>query len=125
MGRIEGEVLISAFGEVELANALELRLFRKEITARQAKAAAQAFEQDLLAGVFRLQAIPSAAFEKAKRLARQHTALLGTRSLDLIHVATALTLGATGFLSFDTNQRKLAHEAGLTVAPKTLGSKTP
>lgn len=113
-----GPVVITAFGEVEVFNAIELRLFRKEVSGRQAKLAGQAFEQDLKDGVFISQAIPALTFEKAKRLAHQHTASMGVRGLDLIHVASALTLAVTTLLSFDVAQRKLAHSAGLTVGPQ-------
>lgn len=122
MKQPEGPVLVTALGEVELCHAIELRRFRKELTARQAKCATQAFEQDLQRGIFSLREIPAATFERAKRLARQHTALLGTRSLDLIHVASALTLGATSFFSFDNSRRKLAHQSRLTLVPKTISA---
>jgi predicted nucleic acid-binding protein len=41
----------------------------------------------------------------------------GHRSLDVLHVATALHLGAREFLTFDTNQRKLAAAEKLKVKP--------
>jgi predicted nucleic acid-binding protein len=120
MGRIKESVLITAFSEVELCNAIALRIYRKEITELQAKAATRAFEQDIQTGVLSLQPMRTATFQKAKKLARRHTALLGTRTLDLLHVAAALTSGANGLLSFDARQRKLAHEVGLSLRPKAL-----
>ena len=44
----------------------------------------------------------------AETLSKRHTISGGHRSLDVLHVATALHLGAREFLTFDTNQRKLA-----------------
>jgi predicted nucleic acid-binding protein len=41
----------------------------------------------------------------------------GHRSLDVLHVATALHLGARELLTFDTNQRKLATAEKLKVKP--------
>ncbi len=41
----------------------------------------------------------------------------GHRSLDVLHVATALHLGAREFLTFDLNQRKLASAEKLKVKP--------
>jgi predicted nucleic acid-binding protein len=35
--------------------------------------------------------------------------------MDTLHVATAMHIGATDFLTFDTNQRQLAETVGLTV----------
>ena len=56
-------------------------------------------------------------YPKAIELAERHSATLGTRSLDLMHVAAALILGADLFLSFDERQRKAAEAEGLTVRP--------
>jgi predicted nucleic acid-binding protein len=45
----------------------------------------------------------------------QRTAKSGHRTLDVLHVATAVHLGAKEFLSFDIRQKKLARHAGLKV----------
>jgi predicted nucleic acid-binding protein len=50
-------------------------------------------------------------------LSKRHTMTGGHRNLDLLHVATALHLGAREFLTFDTNQRKLAAAEKLKVKP--------
>jgi len=44
----------------------------------------------------------------AETISKRHTIAGGHRSLDILHVATALHLGAREFLTFDANQRKLA-----------------
>ena len=54
---------------------------------------------------------------RAEELSRRHTAAGGHRSLDVLHVATALHLKAAEFLTFDASQRKLAAAAGLKVKP--------
>lgn len=54
---------------------------------------------------------------RAEELSKRHTAAGGHRSLDVLHVATALHLEAEQFLTFDANQRKLAAAAGLKVKP--------
>ncbi len=53
----------------------------------------------------------------AETLSKRHTRTGGHRSLDVLHVATALHLGAREFLTFDTNQRKLATAEKLKVKP--------
>ena len=53
----------------------------------------------------------------AERLSAQYTAGGGHRSLDVLHVATAVHLGAREFLTFDTHQRKLATAEGLRARP--------
>jgi predicted nucleic acid-binding protein len=40
---------------------------------------------------------------------------LGTRSLDVLHVATAVTLGAKHFVTYDERQGALAKVVGLTL----------
>ena len=54
---------------------------------------------------------------RAEDLSQRHTAASGHRSLDVFHVATALHLKAREFLTFDTNQRKLALAVRLKVKP--------
>lgn len=53
----------------------------------------------------------------AETLSKRHTISGGHRAFDVLHVATALHLGAREFLTFDTNQRKLAAAAKLKVKP--------
>ncbi|MCU0797988.1 MAG: PIN domain-containing protein [Akkermansiaceae bacterium] len=50
----------------------------------------------------------------AERLSKSRTVTGGHRSFDILHVATALTLGATDFLTFDSNQATLAASEGLS-----------
>lgn len=49
----------------------------------------------------------------AERISKAHTFGGGHRSLDLLHVATAIELDARTFLSFDANQTRLAAAEGL------------
>lgn len=51
----------------------------------------------------------------AERLSELYTDGGGHRSMDILHVATALELGAREFLTFDENQKKLAEAEGLVV----------
>ena len=53
----------------------------------------------------------------AEKLSAGFTSTSGQRALDLLHVATALQLGARQFLSFDHRQRELARREGLKVKP--------
>lgn len=53
----------------------------------------------------------------AERISARHTIDGGHRYLDVLHVATALHLGAAEFLSCDANQRKLAAAEGLSAKP--------
>jgi len=49
---------------------------------------------------------------EAERLSALHSETLGTRSLDVLHVASALVLGRNEFLTFDNRQGALARAGG-------------
>ena len=51
----------------------------------------------------------------AERLSELYTDTHGHRAMDILHVATAIELGAKEFLTFDANQKKLAEAEGLQV----------
>jgi hypothetical protein len=55
MQRLSLPVLITPLGELELVNALQLRLFRKEVRPSEARAASAAFRPDLYNGVFAMR----------------------------------------------------------------------
>lgn len=103
-----GDRLVTTFGELEVVNAMGLRVFRKEVSVAQAQSSLTDFEKDMRGGVFQLRAIPEPVFERARQISRQTTAKLGTRTADLLHVAAALELGVDYLYSFDQQQRKLA-----------------
>ncbi len=108
-------ISLTLFNEVELTNAFYLRLFRKEIDAAQIRAAQSVFQEDIENGVFEVKPLSSAIFERAKQLAEKHTLHLGTRTLDILHVASALVLRADTFYTFDVKQGKMAKAEGLVV----------
>jgi predicted nucleic acid-binding protein len=59
----------------------------------------------------------SELYSKAQELSDRHTPTLATRSLGLLHVATALLITARVFYSFDERQRRAASAEGLRVRP--------
>lgn len=56
-----------------------------------------------------------------ERLSKSRTHNGGHRSFDILHVATALVLGADEFLTFDDNQRALAIAEGLATPLAAAG----
>jgi predicted nucleic acid-binding protein len=81
-----------------------------------AQAASAALQSDVKAGLYRHAAVDWAdVHQTGERLALQHTVTRGHRSFDILHIATALHLGATKFLTFDGSQKKLAEAEGLLV----------
>ncbi len=54
-----------------------------------------------------------------------HTDRLGTRAIDLLHVACALLLESDMFLTFDARQSEPARSESLDVAPKDARGGLP
>lgn len=115
MRGVRDAFLLTSFGEVELTNAIELRVFRRELTGTEVKVALAALESDVRDGVFTVTPVPAAVYEKARHLSRSHTAKLGTRTLDVLHVAAALVLKVDAFYTFDRRQSDLAKAVDLSV----------
>jgi predicted nucleic acid-binding protein len=90
-------------------------LFRREITRAQARAAEAAMAADAARGIYLTSPVSAADYRRARQLAKRHTAALGTRSLDVLHVACALALRTEAFYTFDLRQAQLAQAAGLSV----------
>ena len=102
--------------QLELRNALRLRVFRKEISISQRNASLNQLLADLADGILE-HASPGLAetMMEAERLSTSYSEKLGTRSMDILHVAAAVVLGIPEFLSFDKRQAALAKAAGLKV----------
>jgi predicted nucleic acid-binding protein len=74
------------------------------------------WEKDIATGINRLVSFDmDAVLRHSRSLSAQTTAKGGHRTLDIFHVATAVHLGASRFLTFDARQRALALHAGLEV----------
>ena len=102
----------------ELRNALRLAVFRYNADPVAAKAALAQIERDLEAGdLVETPLSWTDALQEADRIGEKHTATLGVRTIDLLHVGAALSLGAKDFLTFDTRQLACAKAAGFRVGP--------
>jgi predicted nucleic acid-binding protein len=109
---------LTTLGRFELFNAIRLSVFRRQLAPRAAIVDFRTIEGDIRARVIKLIACDwPAVHADAERLSSKHTTKNGHRTMDLLHVATAISLGTTDFLTFDQNQAKLAIAEGLTVKP--------
>jgi predicted nucleic acid-binding protein len=97
----------------EWAHAIERQVFQKLLSRREGREVHAQFEKDCDDGVWVKVALPEQAFELCAQLARRHAARLGIRTLDTLHVASALELKAGRFWTFDERQARLARAAGL------------
>jgi predicted nucleic acid-binding protein len=109
-------VWLTPFHQVECAHAFAQQVFQRRISAAEADRAYDTFESARRAGLWLEVVVPEAAFDLAVELARRHAAKLGCRTLDTLHVACALELGATKFWTFDQRQERLAKAAGLSTS---------
>ena len=108
----------TALHGLEVRNALKLGVFRGLLSTSDATAAWANLEKDLRSGrLIRTAVNWAVAFRIASSWSEQHSAVTGTRSLDLLHVAAAKTLRVVELVSFDARQRALAAKVGLTTSP--------
>ncbi len=107
---------LTSFHELELINAIQLKRFRSEITPDEARLILSRFEEHEIKGIFyRPQLNWSAIFIHANDLSRKHSASIGSRLLDTLHIASALSINTDRFLTLDDRQTQLAALAGLKI----------
>ncbi len=108
-----GRIWITPLHRAEWEHAIARGLFRGEISENEAKKLYAAFELDCESRVWVEVAFPEMAFDRCIQLAKQYGTRIGMATLDTLHVALALELGAERFWTFDERQAKLARAAGL------------
>jgi len=108
-------IVYLALHELELRNALELKLFRKEGRPAQVRAVQALVAEDSRAGTLHRPVLSwDDVLEEATTFAVAYTRKLGCRSLDVLHCAAARLLSATAFVTTDDRQRRLAATIGLS-----------
>lgn len=111
-----GIVRVTRFGWVELINSVAMAEFRDRTARHETAAIYWQLQHDLAEGLLRLEDCSwRTVMDQAAELSRLHTPALGTRALDVLHVASALELDARRFVTCDTRQAGLAAACGLTV----------
>lgn len=111
--RSRAEIMMTPLLELELSNALELRVFRKESSPAEVREARLELQAHISDGVYGITGMPSTVFDLARRIALKRTATAGTRTLDILHVASAVLLRAEKFWTFDQRQARIAKAEGL------------
>jgi predicted nucleic acid-binding protein len=112
--RLRGPLAVTLFGRVEIVNGIGLALARGLVPPSVHEAALAALDDDFGEGRLLLMDISwRAALRLADEISRKRTPALACRTLDILHVASAVTLKRGYFLTFDARQRKLAEAAGL------------
>jgi hypothetical protein len=112
--RARGPLSVTHQGRVELVNGIALAAHRRLIDEHMFNAALAALDDDFEQGRYtQADLLWRAALQRAADLSRNFSRTLGTRSLDVLHVASALELGFRNFISFDLKQQKLVRAVGL------------
>lgn len=111
-----GPLPLTRFGRAELVNSIAGAVFRHDLPEAALLAFVQELEEDLAADRLHLVEVPwRTMLERTTELSRQYTPALGTRSLDVLHVASALSLEMRKFVTYDERQTRLARACGLKV----------
>lgn len=110
---ITGSLILNSVAEMEVTNALELAVFRKYVSRSQADQAHAAFKNDVAREWLKVIELDQTTFIETKELILQHTASIGCRTSDILHVASALVTGANAMFTFDSRQKELARRVKL------------
>lgn len=115
---LDEDLVLTPHQRFELRNALRLSVFRGSMSMHECTRILDTLETDILIGSLVEVPMPWAeVFAEAEALSAAHTARLGIRAADLLHVASARALGARRFYTFDVRQKSIASKAGLRVRP--------
>lgn len=120
MAKLEKPLAVSTLLLFEFRQSVRLQIFlhakdrKKGFTKAEGEAMLRDMRTDLASGLLRVVPVDwTEAHNLAEILSTKHTESGGHRFADLLHVATALQLGAEQFLTFDDNQRKIARAEGM------------
>jgi predicted nucleic acid-binding protein len=115
-GKHPAPLVITHHGRLELINGIGLAAHRGLITQAIYDAALAALDDDFDRGRYsQTDLLWRATLKRATEVSRTFTRALGCRSLDVLHVASALELGMRWFVTFDRRQKQLAHAVKLKI----------
>jgi predicted nucleic acid-binding protein len=104
---------LTPFHVAEWTHAVEQHVFRGALSRNEGDLYHQRFQENREGGPWIEVGMPESVFDVCTQLARRYAAKLGLRTLDTLHVASALELKAQRFWTFDNRQKKLARAVGL------------
>ncbi|HYG34960.1 MAG TPA: type II toxin-antitoxin system VapC family toxin [Clostridia bacterium] len=114
--KLRGALPVTHHGRTEVINAICRAAFLGQLDPNGLAETLADFSSDFASGHLRqADVLWRAALNLAAELSQRHTPKLGTRSLDVLHVACALELKLRLFVTFDIRQQLLAAAAGLRV----------
>ena len=111
-----GGLPVTLHGRLELTNSINLAVHRGDIEPAQGLEALRDVETDFDTGrLYPADLLWRRALTLAVELSNEYSAALGTRTLDVLHVASAKTLTCRILVTYDQRQATLARKIGLKV----------
>lgn len=105
----------------EIINAIGLKRFWGELETAEADRLLELFEDRLTRGQYFVPEIDRGRLMTTFVELAERTPDFGCRTMEIFHVACALQLAPQCFVSFDSQQRRLAGHAGMRVLPEISG----
>ena len=106
-------VWLTPLHRVELAHSVARQALMKKISAAEAQEVLAQFQEDRKSRVWIEVNLPERTFDRCVQLVQQYSGRVPMATLDTLHIASALELGAERFWTFDERQAKLARTVGL------------
>lgn len=114
--RLGGSLPLTLHGRAELVNSVALARFRGAIDEKTFDRALGDFEKDVADGrLLLVDLLWRKALDRSADLSQKYTPKIGTRTLDVLHVASANSLRCRTFVTYDDRQVALARAVGLRV----------
>ena len=118
-GRFTESIPYPSLSELELQNSVYRGIASRIFDARTCTKILRQIEEDKASGFLRPCKLAfDIHFSEALTLTKRFTAAHNCRTLDVIHVAAAVLLGADQFASFDIRQCKIATDLSLELLAK-------
>jgi predicted nucleic acid-binding protein len=109
-------IIFTDLHELEMATAMQLKVFRGEANRERVTAALDLVREDLSTGkLSRGNVGVQSAMRDAVAMSLAHAASIGCRSLDILHCALAKATRAEAFVSTDARQLAVARAESLRV----------
>lgn len=114
--KVSGALSVTHHGRTETVNAICRAAFLGQLDEPGMIDALADLSADFAAGhLAQADILWRAALNRAAEFSKIHTPKLGTRSLEVLHVACAIELKSRYFLTFDNRQQQLAAAVGLKI----------
>jgi predicted nucleic acid-binding protein len=116
--RTDTIITVSRLVLFEAENSMRTLPLGGKVTREAARHGIEMMKRAILEGLIEVRALRAArVYPHGLRLSAHYAEKRAFGAVDLLHVATALDIGAREFVTFDHNQKELAKTEGLIVAP--------